>query len=253
MTQITPIINEYRIQVFSTDIYNLRDLSNDKMMYPYKMEINQNREIELVYKTPKGGTTLREFIKQSHTKKSFRKSFAKHINPLDLLLKLIVLYDELLSSNKIMNQSFINPDLIWITNDTNIKIIYTMEMELVAGRIMSSIYWSPELLGKHTHIRYYNMDSIHQQRSLTRYDTRPSTMSCVYSLGLVFYYMITGHDPYDSHRVHVYERPDIINMKPIYARLIWVATDSDVKHRPTLKEWYKIVEDAKKPRMSLLC
>jgi hypothetical protein len=245
MTQVTPINDEFRLKVYSLDKPELCDLSTEFMMYPYKMERSDHGEMELVYKVSDGGSTLREFITKLHTAKpakriSFRRE--KTINPLDLLLELIDVYDSLLSSNKITSQSFINPDLIWITKDHHIKVIYTWDMDLITDQNLK-LYWSPELLGKHNQLLYANIDAgIQKQITLKRYDTRPSTISCVYSLGLVFYFMITGYDPYDGHRIYVYDRPDMNLMNPIYGRLIWNATESDVKQRPTLKEWREMVE-----------
>ncbi len=248
MTQITPMNDEFRLKVYSLDKPNICDMSNEFMMYPYKMERNKGGEMELVYKVSDCGSTLREFIHKIHTAKapkrlSFRKE--KTIDPLDLLMQMIELYDQLLSSNKITNQSFINPDLIWITKDHHIKVIYTWDMDLITDRNLK-LYWSPELLGKHTQLMYANIDAgIQKQQTLKRYDTRPSTMSCVYSLGLVFYFMIMGHDPYDGHRIHVYDRPTMTLMNPVYGRLVWNATDSDVKQRPTMKEWREMVQGTK--------
>jgi serine/threonine protein kinase len=217
-------------------------------MYPHKMERNKDGEMELVYKVSDGGSTLRDFITKLHTTKpikriSFRKE--KAIDPLELLLEMIDVYDSLLSSNKITNQSFINPDLIWITKEHHVKVIFTWDMDLITDRNLK-LYWSPELLGKHTQLMYANIDAgVQRQQTLKRYDTRPSTMSCVYSLGLVFYFMITGHDPYDGHRIHVYDRPDMTFVNHAFGRLIWNATESDVKQRPTMKEWREMVEGTK--------
>jgi hypothetical protein len=250
MTQVTPINDEFRLKVYSLslDKPNICDLSNEFMMYPYKLERTAGGEIEFVYKVTDGGSTLRDFITKLHTTKSKKRiSFRKEntINPPDLLMQMIDVYDVLLSTNKITNQSFINPDLIWITTEHRIKVIYTWDMDLITDRNLK-LYWSPELLGKHTQLMYANIDAgIHKQQVLKRYDTRPSTMSCVYSLGLVFYFMITGDDPYEGHRIHVYDRPDMTMMNPIYGQLIWSATHSDVKQRPTMKEWSEMVKETK--------
>jgi hypothetical protein len=252
MTQITPITEapfteapfteEFRLKVYSLDKPDLCDLTSDLMMYPYKMEKRDHGETEFVYKVSGGGSTLRDFITKLKPKQriSFRKE--KQINPLELLATMIVLYDELLSSNKITNQSFINPDLIWITKDHRVKVIYTWDMEPISDHNVK-LYWSPELLSKHTKQMYANLDAgIQKQVTLKRYDTRPSTMSCVYSLGLVFYFMVTGNDPYDGHRIDVYDRPDMTLMNPTYARLICNATKHDVKERPTMKAWLEMVQ-----------
>jgi len=245
MTKITPINDEFRLRVYSLDKPELCDLTNDFVMYPYKTERGEHGDIELVYKVSDGGSTLRDFVTKLHTVKptkriSFRRE--KAINPLDILLELIDVYDSLLSSNKITSQSFINPDLIWITKDHHIKVIYTWDLDIITDHNLK-LYWAPELLGKHTQLMYANIDAgIQKQVTLKRYDTRPSTMSCVYSLGLVFYFMIMGDDPYDGHRIHVYDRPTLTLINPIYGRLIWNATTADVKQRPTMKEWREMIQ-----------
>ena len=235
MTQITPINDEFRVKVYSLSLENSQicDLSNTFLMYPYTIERTAGGECEFVYKVHDGGTTLRDFINNLYTSKKC-SSFQKNSNPLDLLIGMVDLYDQLIAYNKITNQSFINPDLIWITKNLRIKMVYTWDMELITDRNLK-LYWSPELFGKHIQMNY----------------NQPSSNSCVYSLRLVFYFMITGDDPFDGDRHHVYDRPDMIMMNPIYARLIWSATCSDLKQRPTTKEWREmIVKEMNPPKNS---
>ena len=42
---------------------------------------------------------------------------------------------------------------------------------------------------------------------LKRYDTRPSTISAVYSLGLILYFIIARHESFIGTRVNVCEKP----------------------------------------------
>lgn len=237
MTQITPFNNEFRLKVYSLDYPELYDTSNEFLMYPYKIERVTNGERELVYKVRDGGSTLRDFITKLNATKRicFRKD--TELNPLKLLADLIVIYDVLLSSNKITNQMFINPDLIWITKDYRIKVIYTSNMDIITNHDFK-LYWSPELFSKQTKMYANTENEIQKQITSKRYDSRSS---CVYSLGLVFYFMITGDDPFDGNRIRVYDRPNITMMNPIYARLIWNATCSDMKERPSMKEWFDAI------------
>ena len=121
-------------------------------------------------------------------------------------------------------------------------------------------YWSPELLGKYNHATFYandfaiahelkNANGIQPQGSLNsnsmtklkRYNTRPSTLSCVYSLGLVFYFIVAKHDPFHEKRIHVLDRPEIdvikYSINPIFAKRIWTATEPELNNRPTMNDW----------------
>ena len=89
---------------------------------------------------------------------------------------------------------------------------------------------------------------IKKQRTLKRYDTRPSTLSTVYSLGLIMYFIITATDPYVGSRIHVDERPNLTKMSPLYNKIIWIATHPDPKDRPTLKEFRVMVIAARTPK-----
>ena len=263
-------ITDYRIQVYYTDAPILSGGNNNPhSISPYKIH-REGYDVYLVYLVTNRGKTLRSFIddinkprQQSSFRKTFRSTFHRNtrIHTLDLLLKLIDTCEYLLSNNKLLSQAHINPDLIWIDYDNNNNIIIQwldiLECDTACEKRSETIYWCPELLRKRNHMLYFNSQisdtqlnnkQIKKQTSLKRYDTRPSTLSTVYSLGLVLYFIVTAKDPYVGSRIHVDERPDLINVSPLYNKMIWTATHPDPKDRPTLKEFHEMVVIARTPK-----
>jgi hypothetical protein len=134
-----------------------------------------------------------------------------------------------------------------------------MDYDVAKEDMNETIYLSPELLGKRNHLMYMtNKDSlethpqVQKRSSLNRYDTRPSTLSSVYSIGLVLYFVVNNADPYEGSRIHVDERPHLSGTPTLYSKLIWIATN-DMKERPTLKEFREIVVNMRNPKTSLCC
>ena len=105
------------------------------------------------------------------------------------------------------------------------------------------------MISKYNHKMYYSDPDVQipqcvmnykSTKGFKRYDTRPSTLSSVYSLGLILYYIAMNEDPYVGHRTFADERPyrmHELNIK--LSKLIWTATDPDITARPTLQEWKK--------------
>jgi hypothetical protein len=241
---------EYTIQVYGGDI-QLTGESNPHILTPHRV-YKEGLYKYLVYKVTGRGKTLRNFIadlNKPHERISFRDSFRRtkvaHITTIDLLLLIIDTYDELLSKNRLLSQTHINPDMIWVDydihNKINVRLLDILDYELVDDNINESIYLSPELLGKRNHLLYNSSGTGPIKMSLNRYDTRPSTLSSVYSIGLVLYFMITNNDPYVGSRVDVYERPCLDNIPPLYSKIIWVATNANQKERPTIKDFREMV------------
>ena len=254
---------DHKIQVYYKDVPLI--IGHDETSHsisPYRL-YREGYDVYLVYHVTNNGKTLRSLIESIHQprpksslRKTLRQTFNRslRIDPLDLLLKLIDTCENLLISNKLLSQAHINPDLIWIDYDNNHNIIVKwldiLECDTACEKRSETIYWSPELLRKRNHLLYFNsrisdtaLDNtqIKKQTSLKRYDTRPSTLSTVYSLGLIMYFIITAMDPYVGSRIHVDERPDLIKISPLYNKIIWTATHPDPKDRPTLKEFREMV------------
>jgi hypothetical protein len=259
-------ITDYKIPVFNGDIIRLPEPDENipSLLSPYRT-FKEGLYKYLVYHVTTRGKTLREFIadiSKPRDKRTLRNSFRRQtrvrVNPLDLLLKLIDAYDVSLYNNKLLSQSHINPDLIWIDYDINnniiVRLLDIMDYNMANEDINETMYLSPELLGKRNNLMYYESSDTHSQiqkrSSLNRYDTRPSTLSSVYSLGLVLYFIIHNADPYEGSRINVNERPHLIGTPTIYSKLIWIATNDNPKERPTLKEFREVVVNMRNPKSS---
>lgn len=265
MAKIQPIEKvDFKLPIIKNKDVILNENQNDSSIIPYRT-YRDGMYTYLVYSVTNSGKTLRQFIKDLNTqkpKRSFRQTFRKQliIKPVDILLQLIDACDYLLTNNKILSQSHINPDLIWVEYDHDqkitVKFIDTLDFSVMTDICgQGTMYLSPELLGKQNHVTFYAEESNHinKQTSLKRYDTRPSTISSVYSLGLVMYFMVTNEDPYVGCRIHVSERPHLGHVNHVYSKLIYIATNPDPKHRPTLKEFRELIMDSGKPKSMWWC
>lgn len=265
-------ITDYKFPVFYGENITLNepDENNPHILSPYRT-FKEGHYKYLVYHVTTRGKTLREFIAEVNKpqeRKSFRTSFRRQqnvrMNPLDLLLKLIDACEDLLNKNRLLSQSHINPDLIWIDydvhNNISVRLLDIMDYDVANEDINESIYLSPELLGKRNHLMYIKSSNslethpqVQKRSSLNRYDTRPSTLSSVYSIGLVMYFIVNNTDPYEGSRIHANERPRLIDTPTVYSKLIWIATNDNPKERPTLKEFREIVINTRNQKTSLCC
>lgn len=265
-------ITDYNFPVFYGDtiVLNEPDENNPHILSPYRT-FKEGPYKYLVYHVTTRGKTLREFIAEVNKKperRSFRASFKKQdhvrMNPLDILLKLIYACEDLLNTNRLLSQSHINPDLIWIdydaTNNITLRLLDIMDYDVAKEDVNETIYLSPELLGKRNHLMYMKSSNllethpqVQKRSSLNRYDTRPSALSSVYSIGLVLYFIVNNKDPYEGYRIHANERPRLIDTPTVYSKLIWIATNDNPKERPTLKEFREIVINTRNQKTSLCC
>lgn len=210
----------------------------------------------LHYSVTGDGMTLREFIYFIHNpRKKMRATIfdtIHRIHPIDIMLQLIDAYEFMLKNNLMMGQSNVNPDCIWIERSSSGTIHpYVMDtLETVIDNRYRTIddnrrYWSSEYISEYNHLMCYSDGS--RKPNLTRRDTKPTPISIVYSLGLVLYFIVEHHDPYHEIRIHADERPNFkVNCNERYRRLIYSATEPDIKKRPTLKEWKEMLQTPEK-------
>jgi len=229
------------------------------------------RQIWVSYKVSKNGMTLRNWISALHsntTRTSFMnihiRSKKKHA-PVDIILQLIDAYNFMLTNNILLTQTSINPDCIWVEYDSygklSVRAINTLETLAsdYCGTVdVNKRYWSAELIRKFDQVTYYNNNEgfddesppnnikliLHSTNQLTRYNTRPSTLSTVYSLGLVLYFIATNEDLFHEQTVHAFDHIFIKNtVNPWLVRHIRTAIESDISKRPTMNEWKESFSD----------
>ncbi len=289
---ISSYINYKLLIAKDVDITQLLEVIPKTLQHPNIISpVNVVREkgnFWFLYKVYANGMTLRNWIHsinnptqpKNSIRTTLRKTLFQHrrkINHLDIILKLIDACEFMLANNMSFGQSNINPDLIWIeydsSNNLQVRLLNTFESmgkDIYGCVFCDNHYWSPELISKYNHIKYYDsepdpmyiIDTIHadfieQHKPLKRYNTRPSTLSSVYSLGLILYFITNNEDPFIGTRVHPYDRPyeSTSNDKhPNISTLIRNVTNPDIKERPTMQEWkVQIINNYTKPNMNTNC
>ena len=243
------LISEY----YTDDIAYINDAlskipSHPNILIPYCVTVDDDSQLFLHYNVNDNGFTLKQFIYNVNTTKvNIRKTMynAMHrIQPTIVMLQLIEIYEFMIASNMLIGKSNVNPDNIWVEREHNgnlkISVIYTAEsiIDTKFRNNMGRGYWSAETMNEYNNITYYNQSSSRTKPLLTRNDTKPSPISIVYSLGLILYFIVEGHDAFEEHRIDVYETPHLsARVNPLIARLIASATNSDYRSRPSLAEW----------------
>jgi len=240
--------------------------------YSIKRGINQTT---LLYKVFKNGMTLREFINLKPSRSTLRSTILtnskRSMKPIEIILQLITAYEYMLSTNMVLPSFSINPDYIWIQYDESgkqhvlvINVFENILMDKCDYCINSNkSYWSPETLGKYSHMMYYSDNSSNSEKInefkinlkskikksssvIARDYSRNSTFGSVYSIGLILYFMTLHKDPFDDHRLHEDDSPDFTDMiknnkNNDLIKIIKFATITDVVDRPTLVEFKEFI------------
>ena len=225
---------------------------HQNILHPYAC-VKEGKSLWLVYKVTAKGATLRTYIldKPKTPRLSHILFHSNRLNPIQTLLQLIDGYEFLLNNHMLTNQSNINPDYIWIEPGEKAFVINTIE-SMTNEKMLSTTFWSPEMLSKYNHAAFYDDAPEGQHASvnnlaskLKRYDTRPSTISTVYSLGLVLYFIVAKREPFEGTRVNVYEKPHMhcINDERM-KQYILTAIDPDARERPTLQQYREYLLDS---------
>ena len=245
--QVNPI-REYKKVI--SDICNIRatiptDTSpHPHILYPVDISFDaQYNETYLHYSVSGDGMTLRDFINCPRNKLRATIFNTLHrFRPIDIILQLIDTYEFMLANDRMVGQSNVNPDSIWIdrnssSGEVKVYVMDTLETTIDHRyRIVdhNKQYWSTEYIREYTSIHYYNTD-LTRKPTLTRFDTKPTPISIVYSLGLILYFIVYHCDPYPDGRIHAEDRPLLTTH--LNDRYIHSATEPDRRKRPTLREW----------------
>jgi hypothetical protein len=251
--QIAPL-KEYKKVI--SDICNIRATiptgvpSHPHILYPVDISFDdQNNATYLHYLVSEDGMTLRDFIHFIYSpRKKLRATIFNtlhRIRPIDIMLQLIDTYEFMLANDRMVGQSNVNPDCIWIERNSSGEVkVYVMDtLETIIDhkyRVVDNNnkqYWSSEYIHEYNNLILYDSDII-RKPSLTRFDTKPTPISIVYSLGLVLYFIVQHHDPYPDGRLHSDERPFFhSHFNERYIKYVHSATEPDRRKRPTLRDW----------------
>ena len=265
MTRIHAVSGDER-KIYQIQLHTTTNIDIDKIqkhpniLSPCKSE-KQPGIIILSYNVLANGMTLREFITRKKVRSnSLRNTFHNTIhpivvNPTNIILQIISACEFMLSNNMLSSQANITPNNIWIEHDENgnhlAYIINQFELTVENGGDyldeQSKNYWAPEILRKHNNRRYYGADITSSISTLKRYNTTPSTLNIVYSLGLIVYFIVFGEDPFPELRIQEFEGP-IFRRKSKYTECIQCALTPDVKERINLSDWKEYITRELNPR-----
>jgi len=253
--QVKPL-REYK-KVLS-DICNIRATipsnqpTHPHVMSPFDISFD-GHSTYLHYHVTEDGMTLRDFINFIYDpRKKLRATIFNtlhRIRPVDIMLQLIDAYEFMLAKNMMVGQSNVNPDCIWIDRNSSgeVKVCVLDTLETIIDdkyRVIdeNKQYWSSEYIGEYNNVMFYNTENT-RKPMLTRCDTKPTPISIVYSLGLILYFIVEHHDPFPDGRLHADDRPFFRqHMIERYKKYVFSATESDIRKRPTLKEWKDIIK-----------
>lgn len=265
--QITDIFDEEQVIEYISKIQKHPNVLNPSRI------VREGTSSWLYYNVSQNGMTLRALIEKKplhHNRLTNRLFHFMKIDPYKIILQLIDAYEFMLNNNLLLGQSNINPDCIWVEHEehsTQLKVyvINTIETIVICKSLNDKNYWSPELFSKYKAVTFYPIEMEHHPlvnhlitkqtttNKLVRYNTRPSTLTSVYSLGLIMYYIVTHNDPFEGHRLFADDKPYMSEIQKELNDCITIALECDIRERPTLQQYREIINSNQKKSKRRKC
>lgn len=164
------------------------------VLNPYNCILVSQQATSAFYKVSKQGMTLYDFVQ---SKKLKQKTIA------DIILQIIDGYNFLIKNRLILSECSINPKYIWIEYNKHGKLsVYVINtLEHLSTNNFGTVaydkkYWSPELTNRYSNYLSMSTDiKTVNTPKMRRTNTCVSNISCVYSIGLIIYFITSRQEP----------------------------------------------------------
>ena len=164
------------------------------VLNPYNCILVSQQSTSAFYKVSKQGMTLYDFVQ---SKKLKQKTIA------DIILQIIDGYNFLIKNRLILSECSINPKYIWVEYNKHGKLgVYIFNtLEHLSINNFGTVaydkkYWSPELTNRYSNYLSMSTDiKTVNTPKMRRTNTCVSNISCVYSIGLIIYFITSRQEP----------------------------------------------------------
>lgn len=164
------------------------------VLNPYNCILVSQQATSAFYKVSKQGMTLYDFVQ---SKKLKQKTIA------DIILQIIDGYNFLIKNRLILSECSINPKYIWVEYNKHGKLgVYIFNtLEHLSTNNFGTVaydkkYWSPELTNRYSNYLSMSTDiKTVNTPKMRRTNTCVSNISCVYSIGLIIYFITSRQEP----------------------------------------------------------
>jgi hypothetical protein len=241
----------YEETVYELGLSNMQYCSNEylqeyissipqhpNVLNPHICILHSQRSSTAYYTVSKQGMTLHDFVKSKKVKKS-------HMT--DIILQIINGYIFLIKNRILLTECSISPKFIWVQYDTSGKLcVYVVNtLEQLSKDNFGTVnydkkYWSPELTSRYRSYIGLDIDNKSEVNiyKLKRTNTCVSNISCVYSIGLIIYFITSTQEPLETNMC----RPILTSIiDPVYSDCIIHSTEDKVEHRPTLEDLKEMI------------